>query len=203
MPRTKPAEQRRVDLLDAARELFVAKGVTATSLEDITTRAGVSKGLFYVYFPSKEDLVFSLQEQFTNQFAQRIRDASDAENDWSAKLDACVRASFECYRELDDLHEVLFRHACESADDARRQPAHALLAQALHDLLAAGTAAGAYRVSDPGATGALFYAAMHAFDPGFHGNHPPSDDRLVNAAQELFRRTAGILDPCRPSAPLG
>jgi hypothetical protein len=46
MTRTKPAEQRRADLLAAGEELFLAKGVAATSLDDITSRAGVSKGLF-------------------------------------------------------------------------------------------------------------------------------------------------------------
>ena len=57
MPRTKPAEQRRADLLEAGKALFLAQGVAATSLEDITSRAGVSKGLFYLYFHSKDDLV--------------------------------------------------------------------------------------------------------------------------------------------------
>jgi TetR/AcrR family transcriptional repressor of nem operon len=193
MARTKPAEQRRTDLLDAAAELFVTKGIPATTLEDITTKAGASKGLFYLYFPSKEALVTDLQEQFTHQFAQRIRDAADAQSDWTAKLDACVKASFECYRELDALHEVLF-HCRDTCEDAPREPAHAPLARALQDVLADGTAAGAYRVCHPEATGALFYAAIHAFDPGFYGAHPPPDEQLLTAAQELFRRTAGICD---------
>ena len=65
MARTKPAEQRRADLLEAGRELFLAKGVAATSLDDVTSRAGVSKGLFYLYFRSKDDLLTALQDQFS------------------------------------------------------------------------------------------------------------------------------------------
>src|SRR6266487_2240726 len=42
--RTKPAEQRRAELLAAAQALFLAKGIAATSLDDITQRAGVSAG---------------------------------------------------------------------------------------------------------------------------------------------------------------
>jgi TetR/AcrR family transcriptional repressor of nem operon len=69
MARTKPAEQRRADLLAAGRELFLAKGVAATSLEDITGRAGVSKGLFYLYFntapaPADTRLVRAAQQLF-------------------------------------------------------------------------------------------------------------------------------------------
>ena len=111
MTRTKPAEQRRADLLAAARALFLAKGIAATPLEDITHQAGVSKGLFYLYFHSKEDLVLALQEQFSRQLAEHVAAAADIPAGWPAKLDACVQASFERYRDLHDLHEVLFHHA--------------------------------------------------------------------------------------------
>jgi len=76
--RTKPAQQRRADLLAAGQALFLAKGIAATSLDDITQRAGVSKGLFYLYFQAKEDLVLALQEQFSHQVAARMRAAADA-----------------------------------------------------------------------------------------------------------------------------
>lgn len=36
MPRTKPAEERRADLVAAGQALFVAKGIAATTLEDLT-----------------------------------------------------------------------------------------------------------------------------------------------------------------------
>ncbi len=192
MSRTKPAQQRRADLLAAGQALFVGKGIAATTLEDITNGAGVSKGLFYQYFRSKEDLVFALQEQFSNQFADRIRAAAGAQTDWADKLDASVQASFECYRDLYELHEVLFRHSAHGAADTDHEPAHALLAQALRELLQDGVAAGAFRVEDPETTAVLFYVTMHAFDPNFHGSHRPTDARLVRATQQLFRRAAGV-----------
>jgi TetR/AcrR family transcriptional regulator, transcriptional repressor for nem operon len=202
MSRTKPAQERRADLLAAGRALFVDKGISATSLEDITNGAGVSKGLFYVYFRSKEELVFALQEQFSNQMAERIRGAADSEADWAAKLDACVQASFECYRDLHDLHELLFRHSGHGSAgahgggvDPAHEPAHALMAQALRTLLEDGVAAGAFDVEDPETTAVLFYVTMHAFDTDFHGSHPPTDDRLVRATQQLFRRAAGVANP--------
>jgi TetR/AcrR family transcriptional regulator, transcriptional repressor for nem operon len=191
LARTKPAEERRADLLAAAQELFVTKGLAATTLEDITTRAGVSQGLFYHYFRSKDGLVFALQEQFSARFAERIIDAAAKKKDWAAKLDACVEASFACYREMHDLHEVLFRHSGETKDE----PAHALFGQALRELLEAGNAADAYTIAEPAATAVLLYAAMHAFDPHFYGSHPPTDRQLIAAAQDLFRRTAGISEP--------
>jgi TetR/AcrR family transcriptional repressor of nem operon len=190
MTRTKPADERRADLLAAGRALFLAKGVAATSLEDITGAAGVSKGLFYLYFRSKEELLLGLQEQFSREFAERLRVAVAAEADWTGKLDACTRASFEYYRELHDLHEILFHHAAhDNAGQHRHEP---LVAEVIADLLAEGVAAGAFDVADPEMTAVLCYASMHAFDPGFHGCGQSADDRLLPAAQELFRRAAGI-----------
>ncbi len=56
-----PVRQRRKqarpqELLNAALELFVEKGFSATRSEEVATRAGVSKGTLYLYFPSKEEL---------------------------------------------------------------------------------------------------------------------------------------------------
>jgi AcrR family transcriptional regulator len=226
MTRTKPAEQRRADLLAAGQVLFSAKGIAATSLEDITQRARVSKGLFYLYFHSKEDLILALQEQFSHQVAARMRAAADSQADWTAKLDACVQASFECYRDLHDLHEVLYHHAPHAATQGQAthaatqgqvtyaatqgqatyaatqgqatrpaqagHPAHAVLTRVIQDLLEAGTAAGAFDVADPETTAVLCYASMHAFDPGFRGRDGPDDARLIQAAQQLFRRAARV-----------
>ena len=193
MTRTKPAGQRRAELLAAGRALFLAKGVAATSLEDITQRAGVSKGLFYLYFPSKEDLVLALQEQFSRDVAARMRAAAQAEADWRARLDACVKAGFECYRELHDLHEVLFHHAHPPRrhPGAVPAPGPAATTRVIGEMLAAGTAAGAFDVADPEATAVLCYASMHAFDLGFRDRGGPDDARLIGAAQQLFRRAAG------------
>jgi AcrR family transcriptional regulator len=54
------AEARPDEVLDAALELFVEKGFAATRVEDIATRAGLSKGAVYLYFPSKEAILEGL-----------------------------------------------------------------------------------------------------------------------------------------------
>jgi hypothetical protein len=110
--------------------------------------------------------------------------ANAGQADWAARLDACVTAGFGCYRELHDLHEVLFHHA----HPTRPEPAAATLV--IRDLLAAGVSAGALDVSDPEATAVLCYASMHAFDLRGHGG--PDDTRLIRAAQQLVRRAAGL-----------
>lgn len=43
-------------MLEAALDLFVEKGFSATRSEEVAARAGVSKGTLFLYFPSKEEL---------------------------------------------------------------------------------------------------------------------------------------------------
>lgn len=57
---TDQGRQRRQELLDAAMALFAERGYAATRIIDICERAGVAKGLFYWYFPTKHELFAEL-----------------------------------------------------------------------------------------------------------------------------------------------
>ncbi|HYN31295.1 MAG TPA: helix-turn-helix domain-containing protein, partial [Ilumatobacteraceae bacterium] len=52
--------ERKQQLLDAAAELFADRGYAATRVVDICAAAGVAKGLFYWYFPTKGALFAEL-----------------------------------------------------------------------------------------------------------------------------------------------
>lgn len=64
-------EARPGELLDAALDLFVEKGYAATRVEEVATRAGVSKGTLFLYFPSKQDLFKAVVRQnLAGRFAE-------------------------------------------------------------------------------------------------------------------------------------
>lgn len=70
MPRVvKHPDVRRADLVAAAQTLFFARGYESTSVEDIITQVGVSKGAFYYYFPSKAAVLEALAEQMAAESA--------------------------------------------------------------------------------------------------------------------------------------
>jgi hypothetical protein len=80
----------------------------------------------------------------------------------------------------------------DSGGSGSPDPAPAPAARVIRELLEAGVAAGAFDVPDPESTAVLCYASMHAFDHDFRGRPGPDDTRLVRAAQQLFRRAAGL-----------
>jgi len=71
------AVQTRASILLAARGLFAKKGYTATSMEDICSATGFSKGSLYYHFKSKEDLFIQLAEE-TFQHSWEAWDARSA-----------------------------------------------------------------------------------------------------------------------------
>ena len=81
MPRTKEQfrsikNETRARIQEAGLRLFVNKGLLGASVSEIATLAGISKGLMYHYYPSKEDLYSDLVGtaiQSSNEFMQRYR----------------------------------------------------------------------------------------------------------------------------------
>lgn len=58
-PAGRPRASSRAMLEEAAGELFLERGYAATSVADITARAGVSRNTFFNYFGAKSDLLWS------------------------------------------------------------------------------------------------------------------------------------------------
>lgn len=61
--RRRRKDDRPNELTSAALDLFVEKGFSATRLDDVAARAGVSKGTLYLYFDSKEALFKAVIEE--------------------------------------------------------------------------------------------------------------------------------------------
>ncbi len=55
-----PAEQRRRQLLIAARSLFLKKGFRGTTTEEIARKAKLTKGALYFHFKNKQDILLEL-----------------------------------------------------------------------------------------------------------------------------------------------
>jgi AcrR family transcriptional regulator len=54
--RAERAAERRTAIIDAALDEFIARGFTATRLDDVAKRAGVAKGTIYLHFKDKESM---------------------------------------------------------------------------------------------------------------------------------------------------
>lgn len=53
--------------MDAARELFLEKGFEATAMSEIAQRAEVAQGTFYLYFPSKQEVLAAIIRELVDE----------------------------------------------------------------------------------------------------------------------------------------
>jgi len=83
---TKHPDVRREELLGAALELFTEFGYQKTSVQMITERVGVAKGLFYHYFDSKADLLNQVAIWQAGQVMEAIPPIDDMEGNALEKL---------------------------------------------------------------------------------------------------------------------
>ncbi|PEA53149.1 TetR family transcriptional regulator [Bacillus pseudomycoides] len=61
-------------IIETAIKLFAMKGVTATSIQEIATECGISKGAFYLHFKSKDALVLATLEYYYDGIQNKVMD---------------------------------------------------------------------------------------------------------------------------------
>lgn len=69
------AEITRQRIIDAAREVFLSRGVSRTSMEQIAAQAGVTRGAIYWHFSNKTELFSALREQVILPLIDRMDDS--------------------------------------------------------------------------------------------------------------------------------
>ncbi|MQA27174.1 MAG: TetR family transcriptional regulator [Micromonosporaceae bacterium] len=168
---------RRAQILAAAATRFARTGYHATTMADVATEAGVSKGTPYLYFPGKETLYVRLYEEWDRGLAKRIEITTsamraDARTSPRQVLRAVVTAIGAHVAEHSDISRVL----TESRALAAYQPIIAAaargtdaVARQIEDLIKEGVAAGEW----PGETdhtlrARIITAAVHGLMAQWH-----------------------------------
>ena len=107
--------ERKLQLLAAAETLFSTKGYSSTRIADICAAAGVAKGLFYWYFPTKEALFGELVRTMRLQLRRAQADAMDTDADAVTRIRQGTEASVTFMAEHRSYFALL---DVERADDA-------------------------------------------------------------------------------------
>ena len=68
----KEPEIRRTEIMDAAMILFMEKGYTNTTTQDIVDKVNISRGLLYYHFKNKEDILYCLVERYSERLLKDI-----------------------------------------------------------------------------------------------------------------------------------
>jgi AcrR family transcriptional regulator len=63
----KSADERRVEIIKGARELFLAKDYVNATMQDLIEKLIIAKGTIYHYFPSKQSLLEAVVEDIVDE----------------------------------------------------------------------------------------------------------------------------------------
>ncbi len=97
------SQETRTRILEAAVKVFATKGYHDTKVDDIVSESHSSKGAFYFYFPSKQDIFLALSDTFAELLESRLTQAMENETRGLQQMDAALTASlglFSQYRGL-------------------------------------------------------------------------------------------------------
>ncbi len=157
-----PDRTTRERILDAALDLFGARGVDAVSLDEIARDVGVRKQTVLYWFASKDELVDGVLEKVAAELVVVIDAAvRSAPDDPLDRVDAVVRAVFRPAVRRPALLGLVREVSRLSGDQASRlsELISPLVRRAV-DYLGAEMNAGRLRVGDPNLIAALAYATV-------------------------------------------
>lgn len=197
VPRTKAPDERRGDLLDAAEAILVDNGLSELTVDEVTAKAGVAKGTFYLYFQSKEHVLAALRDRFVERLVagQQARLDELPAGDWIGRLERWMELSIRGYLANTALHDALFLHSHDVGGDqdlveggrGAAHPANQHMTT-LEGILRAGAEAGAFTLTSPRVTAVVLYAVMHgAADYAIDHPEHVSAEQLIAEARRLCR----------------
>lgn len=191
-PRT---QDRREELLRAAREIFAEKGFEAATVSEIVARAGVAQGTFYLYFPSKFSVVKDLTHEMQGRIEQAVRLSSAEAADLGEMIDRSVETSFRIlgeYRDVLALPSVSQRWLVGGENNISFfTPYHILIAETICNAQAAGTVSPAIdaQVTAMLIIGMIYYAANQCYVY----RSAISAETYIKEAAGFIRRALGIV----------
>ena len=88
---------RAQDILVAARKLFLANGIAATTMDDVARACDLAKGTLYLYFASKDQIAFELLLQDTDALLAALRDSVDSTAPAAVQLERLAATYYRFY----------------------------------------------------------------------------------------------------------
>jgi len=193
--RAREKEQRRQDILDAARKLFWASGYEGTTMPQIAQAAELAAGTLYLYFPSKQALYAELLIEGYDLLVGRLEGAIHADTPSRQQVEALIDVFMAFAREYPEYFDIIFfvvqreGHSVEGLDLPPQQRQRLATRQDSCKQLASRALENAH-VAGQGAALALTVDAVWSMLAGvvlyFHRDEPNAFAAVAARAKQLI-----------------
>lgn len=110
-PVPKDPDGTKERILDAALDVFSAKGYHDTRVDEIVEKSSTSKGSVYFHFPSKQSIFLALVDKFADLLERRVIDAIQHENAGIDRVRAALKVCLDTFGQYRRLAKILLVQA--------------------------------------------------------------------------------------------
>jgi AcrR family transcriptional regulator len=143
--RQEEKDRRRIEIVEAAEELYREMGWDAVTMDSVAKRARLSRALVYVYFKDKRELHFAIAIRAMQTLRARFDEASARAKSGLEKIEAIGRAYMAYGQEFPHYFDACARLELHAPDAACGNPQESLSVEAgrsVHEVVVAALATG-------------------------------------------------------------
>lgn len=181
----KRKDERREQILSAALLLFATKGLAATKVTDIAAATGMSQGLMYHYFSSKEEIFTELISGAFERLNFACRELARMPQPPQEKISFAIATLLQGIRDNADYARYHLLIAQATVSEAIPPAARAIIAQEnrlpyaiIAQIMREGQQAGTIKQHDPDELALLFWTSINglAIYKAVHGDEFKAPD---------------------------
>ncbi len=181
-----PVRQR---LLSEATRLFAERGFEGTSVQEIVTAAGVTKGAMYHYFDSKDDLLHEIYGRLLRMQMERLTTFAEGDEPLPERLHAAaVDVVVTTVENLDD-SKIFLRSMHQLAPDTRKKvrAERRRYHERFRDLVTEGQTSGVFRDDIPAEMVVdFFFGSVHHLGTWYHPDGPLNGSQVGHHFADLL-----------------
>ncbi|MGG5791360.1 TetR/AcrR family transcriptional regulator [Bacillus nitratireducens] len=190
----KEYEERRKEILETAERLFITKGYTKTTVNDILKEIGIAKGTFYHYFKSKEEVMDEIIMRIIKADVTKAK--AIVSNPNIPVLEKLFRVLMEQSPKSGDIKDKMIEqfHQPNNAEMHQKSIVQSIihLSPVLAEILEQGIAEGIFSTPYPQETiELLLSSAQVIFDEGLFQWKPEEMMRRVKAYIKMMEVSVG------------
>lgn len=191
IPKSAKARKTRARILEAARAVFAEHGFAKTTAEEISTRAGVGYGTFYLYFKDKREALHTILSEVDDKLyrlgedeLQKYRRGLGA----LSTIKATISSFFDNFRANADIIKICHELSATDPDfKAKHDEVRARLINRVKEHLLKGMQIGNTREIDPEITSFALAGLIETIAiEWFFNNKEWDKEKVVNTVSKIY-----------------
>jgi len=182
----KERQERRRELIEASKRLFLERGYDQTAVSDIVKEVDVAQGTFYYHFSSKSDVLEAVVESIFEGLEDETRNiAADVQKEEAQKVNDIINQIIKSCAANREILEFIHQDGNMVLHEKLMKTAFSILVPPLAQTLAAGEERGRFEVIHPNEMAEILVAAI------VYLYHQP--DLVDPSRQEKMRTTLELV----------